>query len=279
MATMVQTGARRAAGAAGSWVESLGRVGYAAKGIVYGLVGVLAVQVAVGAGGSIGGEQNALQRIASAPFGKILLAAVGVGLLGYALWRAVQAALDPEHVGTDAKGIGTRVGYAVSALLHTALAVSALRMAIGSSGGGGGDAAPGLTARLMSQPFGQWLVGLMGVVILAVAVMQFGRARTASFMKKMKTNEMSPQTRTWVERIGRAGYAARSVVFSITGIFVIVAAYQASPGQARGLGGALATLAQQPFGPILLGLVALGVVAYGLYAIAEARYRRMVVRV
>ncbi len=259
----------------GTWVEALGRVGFAAKGIVYGLVGVLAVRMGMGGGGAAGGQKDALVRIGSAPLGNVLLVAIGVGLFGYAAYRAVQAILNPDRVGSDAKGIAKRIAYGVSAVLHTGLGVSALRLVGGHRGRSGEASTDGWTAKLMQQPFGRWLVALVGAAILVVAVSQFVRAYRATFMRRTKQEEMAPNTRRWLERLGRAGHAARGVVFTITGMFMLVAAYRVSPGEARGLGGALSMLARQPYGPLLLIVVALGLAAYGAYALALARYRRI----
>lgn len=261
----------------GRWVEVLGRAGFAAKGIVYGLVGVLAVRVGLGAGGGAPGQKDALVRIGSAPLGSLLLIAIGVGLFGYAAYRAVQAIMNPERLGNDAKGIGERIACGASAVVHMGLGLSALRLVGGNSGRGGEAATRGWTAKLMDQPFGPWLVALVGVAILIAAVSQFLRAYRASFMRKTKQEEMTPNTRRWLERLGRAGHAARGVVFTITGAFMLVAAYKVSPGEARGLGGALAMVARQPYGPWLLVIVALGLGAYGAYALALSRYRRITV--
>jgi hypothetical protein len=267
--------ARRAVGAAGSWIEAAGRVGYAAKGIVYALVGVLAVKAAVGAGGATEGRKEVLHRVADGPLGEVLLVAIGVGLLGYALWRVLSAILDPEHAGSDSKGMVKRGGYLVSGIIHAGLALSAFRALAGTPEQGSEAATRGWTARLLEQPFGPVLVGLVGVAILGAAAAQLVRAYRASFLHKMRSQDMSAAVRRWAERLGRLGYAARGVVFAMVGGFLMIAALQASPNEARGLGGALDTLARQPYGPFLLGLVALGLLAYGVFAIFESRYRRM----
>jgi hypothetical protein len=263
---------------ASPWIERLGRLGYAAKGLVYVLVGVLAAQAAFTTGGQTTDSRGALQQIVQAPFGRVLLAIVAVGLVGYALWRFVQAGMDTENKGTDTKGILTRGAYAIVGLLYLGLAFSAVRMIMGSSDSGGGDAATqGWTARLMSQPFGQLLVGLVGAGVVGFGLYQLYQAYSAKFREKLKLGEMSPTEETWTERLGRFGYGARGIVFTMIGAFLIVAAIQAQPEQARGLGGALATLSQQPYGPWLLGAVAIGLVAYGVFMLAEARYRRMII--
>ena len=257
-----------------SWVVALARCGYAAKGIVYLLIGVLALQAALGPGGKTTDSTGALHTIAGQPFGKILLGLVGIGLCGYALWRLVQAALDPENKGTDAKGIATRIGYVFSGLAYGALALTAFHIISGSTGGNG-SSRQDWTAQLMAAPLGRWLVGLVGLGFFGAALYAFYVAYSAKFRDKLKLGEMSSTEETWITRLGRFGYAARGVVFAITGWFFIRAALNANPSETGGLDKALQTLAHQPYGLWLLGLVALGVAAYGIYVLAQARYRRI----
>lgn len=263
----------------GRWVETWARFGYATKGILYLLIGLLATQVAIGAGGSLQDSQGAIETIAQQPFGSILLGLVALGLAGYTLWSFVQAFADPEHEGTDARGIAIRIGRTISGIVHGGLAFLAARIALGrphsGAGGAGGDgAAQEWTATLLTQPFGQWLVGIIGVIVIGVGLAHFYLAYKASFMEKY-TGEMSPKQRRWAKRIGQFGLCARGVTFGLIGSFLIQAAFQTDPSQTRGLSGALQTLATQPQGPWLLGIVALGLVAYSLYCFSQARYRRV----
>jgi hypothetical protein len=257
------------------WVERLARLGYLAKGIVYAIVGVLAVQAAFGAGGQTTDTKGALGAIAAQPFGKFLLALLTVGLIGYVVWRFVQAVQDPEHKGDDAKGWATRLGYAVSGLIYASLAFTAIGLIRGSGGGGGGNSEQDWTARLLAQPFGQWLVGLVGAFVIGLGFYQLYQAYKAKFRKQMKLQEMSPTEETWATRIGRFGLGARGVVFCIIGFFLLQAARQSDASEVRGLDGALQSLAQQPYGPWLLGIVALGLVAYGIHMAVQARYIRI----
>jgi hypothetical protein len=257
------------------WVERLARLGYLAKGIVYAIVGVLAVQAAFGAGGQTTDTKGALSAIAAQPFGKFLLALLTVGLIGYVVWRFVQAVQDPEHKGDDAKGWATRLGYAVSGLIYASLAFTAIGLIRGSGGGGGGNSEQDWTARLLAQPFGQWLVGLVGAFVIGLGFYQLYQAYKAKFRKQMKLQEMSPTEETWATRIGRFGLGARGVVFCIIGFFLLQAARQSDASEVRGLDGVLQSLAQQPYGPWLLGIVALGLLAYGIHMAVQARYIRI----
>ncbi len=256
-------------------VEKLARFGYAVKGVVYGLIGVLAVMAAFGVGGETSGSRGVLGTIAGGPFGQVLVGAAAIGLFGYALWRFVQAFLDPDNKGSDAADVVKRVGYFVSGVLYTGLGWAAVRLLLGHGGSSGGDRADIWTAKLMAQPFGVWLVGIGGVVIIGVGLYQLYKAYKAAFFDKLKTGEMSATEQTWAERAGRFGLAARGVIFCIIGVFLVQAALSANPEEARGLEGTLDTLAGQPYGPYLLGVVAVGLVAYGVYCGVLTRYRRI----
>lgn len=254
------------------WVERLARAGYLTKGIVYGLIGILAVQTAVGLGGKRTGTTGALRTIAAQPFGKILLILTAIGLVGYALWRIVQAWKDPENKGTDAKGILMRLGYLISGIIYGSLAFQAISLVSDVASSGGDKSPSDWTAIVMEQPFGRWLIGLVGAFLIGLGFYQFYKAYTVKFRQKLKLHQMSPQEQTWAIRISRIGIAARGIVFAMLGFFLLQAAHQYNPQKARGLDGLLETLARQPFGKLLLGLMALGLIAYGIYMWVQSRY-------
>ncbi|GAP94304.1 DUF1206 domain-containing protein [Leptolyngbya sp. NIES-2104] len=256
--------------------EKLARLGYAAKGIVYFVVGLLAAQAAFGTGGQTTDTSGALQEIVAQPFGKFLLSLVTIGIVGYVLWRLVQAVLDPEGTGrTDgAKRIVQRIGYLISAIAYSGLALTAVRLITGR-GNTSGSTSRDWTARFLAQPFGQWIVGLAGLVVLGVGLSYFYQAYTAKFQRQFRLNQMTATERTWAKRLGQFGIASRGVVFSIIGGFLMLAALSSNANEVKGLGEALAVLAQQPFGSWLLGIVALGLIAYSIYSLIEARYHRM----
>lgn len=257
------------------WVERLARFGYAAKGVVYGIVGLLAAQAAFGAGGKTTDTQGALATILAQPFGKFLLAVVAIGLIGYVFWRFVQAIKDPENQGTDIKGILQRIGYGINGVIYAGLALSAIQLVAGSGGNGSQNSTQDWTARLLSQPFGQWLVGTVGAFVIGLGFYQFYQAFSAEFRRQLDLRELSNAEEKWVMGISRFGLAARGIVFCLIGFFLIQAARSNQPGKARGLGEALQVLAQQPYGAWILGIVALGLVAYGIYMVIQARYRRL----
>lgn len=267
---------RRGATRASPLLIALGRFGYASEGVVYGLIGLLAFQVALGRGGATTDNTGALTQIAAAPFGRFLLIAIIAGFIGYAIWRFLQAGLDTDDKGNDAKGIAVRVGYVATGVLHIAFALSAVRLLqSGSVGANSGTAAQGWTAALLSKPFGQALVILVGLAVLGMAGYQFYQAIKAKFRKNAETGRMGGREERAYTILGRVGFAARGFVFAVIGLFLIIAARDANPNEARGLDSALATLAAQPLGPWLLGAVALGFIAYGFYLLAEARYHKI----
>ena len=269
--------ARRATRAARPWIERLARFGYAAKGVVYVLIGSLAAYGAFeGGGGEPNDSRGALTQIVRQPFGRVLLGVVAVGLASYALWRLVQALRDTEDKGSELKGLSIRFGYACIGFVYAGLGYSAVQLILGHGAGKGSDQqSREWTATVFTFPFGRLLVGLAGLAVIGFGLWQCYKAFTAHFRKKWKRHEMSERSRKLATRAGQVGLTARGVVFGIIGTFLIQAALRARPEEARGLSGALYALEQQPYGPYVLGAVALGLVAYGLYMFVEARYRRM----
>lgn len=253
------------------------QLGFVANGIVYITIGILAIQTAVGAGGQTTGSQGALASIADEPFGQFLLALVGIGLVGLSLWYVVRGIYDPDNAGDDATGIVKRIGYVIVAFGYGVLAYSAFRILTSAGGGGGSDGqVADWTAVVMQETYGIWLIGLIGLVIVGVGIYQLYKAYETKFRKKLNVHEMSPTETKWGIRAGRLGIAARAVIFGIIGVFLIQAAMQANPQQAGGVGQALQTLAGQSYGPWLLGIVSVGLIAYGLYsAVVLTRYRRI----
>jgi hypothetical protein len=257
------------------WIARLARFGYAAKGIVYLIIGVLAAMAAFDVGGRTTDSRGALAEIVRQPYGRLLLGVVAVGLAGYALWRLVQSLKDTEHKGADLKGLAIRFGYACIGFIYIGLAYSAARLILGHDAGQSSDeTSKEWTARLLALPYGQWLVGAAGLAFIGFAGYQFYKSFKAKFRKELKKEEMTGGALTLATRSGQVGLTARGVVFAIIGLFLIQSALTARANEARGLSGALSALEQQPYGPWVLGVVALGLVAYGLHMLILAWYRR-----
>jgi len=258
------------------WIVAAAKLGYAAKAIVYATIGVVALLAAAHTGGHTTGSHGAFVAILSQPFGRVLLGMLGVGLAGYALWRLVQAVMDADHRGSNLQGLSARIGVAFAGLVYAGLAYSALRLFFGMGTQLSDDQeAKSLTALLLAQPFGPWLVAAAGVVIAILAIHEVYVAVTANFVSKLELEQAGPGTRTFVVRCAQIGHLARAVVFAIIGVFLIGAAIHSDPREARGLGGALLVLEQQPYGNWLLATVAAGFLAYAAYLLLLILYRRI----
>jgi hypothetical protein len=254
-------------------IELLARLGYAAHGTVNLIVGLLALLAALGRGGGTTGSRGALQALLAQPAGQVLLGVVALGLVGFALWRACQAVLDADGRGRSGRALLARTGQGVSAVIYAGLALSAVGLLMGwRSAGNEEQSAEDWTAWLMLQPFGRWLLALVGLAVIGAAAGMAAKAWTASFRDHLTCDA---RTASWAVPLGRIGHAARAVVTLTIGIFLVIAAWQFDPGEARGLGGALAALQDQPFGRALFALVAAGLAAFGAFEFVEARHRRI----
>ncbi|MFT9600769.1 DUF1206 domain-containing protein [Mesobacillus sp.] len=257
------------------WMRRFARFGYIAKGLVYGMVGVLAALAAFGPTGNTKGTTGALQSISEMPFGEAALWIIGIGLIGYILWDFIKAIKDPENEGTDAKGLIKRTGYFISGLIYTNLAFGAIKLASNTGSAGSGNSEKTISAKLMEQPFGVWLVGLAGAIIIGYGVYELYSGAKEKFMSKFKTYEMNDKERKIARLSGKIGLISRGIVLSMVGFFFIRTAYTNNPNESKGLGGALTELANQPFGQFLLAIVAVGLILYGIYQIIKGRYQHM----
>jgi hypothetical protein len=262
---------RRRGRSGSGWYEWLARAGLVAKGISYGIVGVLAVKLAVGDGGDATSREGALHALAQETFGRVVLALLAAGFAAFALWRVVEAFATPADEGKDWL---KRAGYLGLAAIYAGLAFSALAILLGDGGGSSQNAkAHHTTALVLSWPAGTWLVGIGGVILIGVGAWNAYRALTCKFEDEWSTGHMGAGARRWGRRAGVVGHLARAVVFTLIGVFVIRAALQYDPQEAIGLDGALQKLASADYGPYLLGLTAAGLIAFGLYCLADARFR------
>ena len=252
--------------------EWLARAGFVARGLIYGIIGILAIKLAVGAGGKTANQQGALKTIAQQPFGRVLLILVAIGLAGYAFWRILRALLG--HGPEDSDTRFERFAAFASGLVYAGLCAIAVKILAGSDSSGS-ENVHRKTAGAFGWPAGTWLVGIAGAVLIGVGLYQCYRGISRDFLKDSKTEEMSPAARKWIEWIGTFGHLARGVVFGMVGVFLIKAAIDYNPDSAVGLDGALAKLAHTSYGPLLLGVVAAGLIAFALYSLSDARYRRI----
>ncbi|MEU6805486.1 DUF1206 domain-containing protein [Streptomyces neyagawaensis] len=275
--TAVGVGSGRAA--RGSVTEGAARAGLTARGVIYLLVGALALQIAFGEGGQQADRQGALEEIAEKPLGSVLLWALGIGVVGMALWRLSEAVFGAA--GPDGRKWTKRLASAARFVFYTFVAYSVLTFAAGSGGGSGGgggssdEQSKDVTARALELPAGQWLVGAAGVGVIVAGVWIAVRALMRSYHKHLRLGEMSRRTRRAVDVTGVGGGLARGLVFAAAGVFAVRAAIDYEPDKAKGLDDTLRSFADTPAGPALLAGVAAGLVLFGLFSFAMARWRRV----
>ncbi|QHJ08094.1 DUF1206 domain-containing protein [Hymenobacter busanensis] len=259
---------------ASSGLRTLARFGFAAKGIVYLLLGILAVLAATGSrGGRTADKQQVLQTIQNMPLGRWLLGLVALGLAGYVVWRLTQAFRDTENKGHDAKGLAQRASFAFSGLIYAGLAYYAGKAAFentAAGAGSGGNTRQSVVATLLEQPYGQWLVGAAALGVIGAGLYQIYRAYSGSFAKHVNSSQLPASQQRLVHRMGQVGYTARGVVWGILGYFLLQAARHANPNEAQDTEAAFDWLGAM--GPGVLLVVALGFVCYGLYMLVRAKY-------
>ena len=252
--------------------EVLARAGFAARGLIYGIIGVLALKLALGDGGKTTDQSGALKTIAHQPFGRFLLIAVAIGFAGYALWRFMHVFLGHGPEKSDS-GFD-RVGAFGSGIAYAFLCVLSIEILLGSAGSSSARTTKA-TGGALGWPGGTWIVGIAGAVLIGTALYQGYRGLTKDFLKDAKTGEMGSTTKRVYKWLAIFGHCARMVVFGLVGVFLIKAAVDYQPRKAVSLDGALAKLANQSYGHALLGVVAAGLIAFALYSFADVRYRKI----
>jgi hypothetical protein len=255
-------------------VNTLARAGFAARGLVYVIVGFFAVLAAFGRS-EVKGTEGALATLLSQPFGTALLWLAIVGLVGFALWRFIQAWHDTDDYGSGVKGLAVRVGQAGSGAIHIGLAAVAVRMAIGW-GSGGSDPSGRWIAAAYEAGYGRWLTWMVAAIVLVVAGAQVWQGWQATFERFFRG--CPPEIMRWLRPLGRFGLVARGVTFAVIAsvIFYGGLSYPAAEGSSTpGLADALRTMQDYSFGWAILLVIALGLVAFGVYSLAAARYREV----
>lgn len=265
--------------AARAWRDPLGRAGISARGVLYLVLGLLAIQFARGKTASQQVNQTgAFEKVAEQPFGKVLLVVLVAGLAALALWRFVQAALGDPVEGDEAKD---RAKFAGKGIIYTSLTITAAKVAADSWSGGpkktaanntGDQQQRHTTSTLFDLPGGRFLVAVLGIVLIGMAAYHvWHHAIQASFMKRLAPPSSAARP---VKVVGRVGHAARAVVLAISGVFFLVAAAQHDPNESKGVSGSLQQLAQHGWGRLVLWATAVGLFAFGVYCLAEAKYRK-----
>ncbi len=256
--------------ASNGYLDKLARVGFVVYGVIHLLVGVAATQLAFGSGGQAD-QSGAMATLAQSTLGKVVLWAGAVGFAALAVWWLVEAVAGSRGP-TGARQVGATVKNVGKAVLFAALAFLAVRFAVGSSGGGQGEESA--TATIFELPGGQFIVGAGGLAIVAIGIYHVYKGVTQKFLDDLRSDADSGTSGTAITTLGTVGYPAKGVAIILVGVLFVVAAVQHDPDDAGGLDEALKSLQEQPFGPWLLMIVAIGLAAFGIYCFARARYQR-----
>jgi Domain of Unknown Function (DUF1206) len=250
----------------------LARAGLVARGVVYGIIGVLALELALGVGGKATNQEGALQTIAHQSLGGLLLALLAIGLGGYALWRLIRAIVG--H-GAEQRDSGfERLSSLDSGIAYGILCVTAIQILTSSASGSSGSPKE-TTGGVLAWSGGTVIVGAAGVILIGVAVYQAYKGLARKFLDDANTGEMSEGVEKGYTALGVFGHVARAVIFALIGYGLLKAALDYNPKEAIGLEGALRNLADASYGPLLLGAVAAGLAGFALYSIVDARYRKV----
>lgn len=252
-------------------VDKLARVGFITRGIVYGTIGILAAKLALGFGGTTTDTDGAIKILSNQPFGQFLLIILCIGFAGYALWRFVQAF--NKFDTHDKKSSFKSVTYIIMGLINGGLSYFALKLFMNRSSSS--SSTQSMTAKLMSQPMGLWLVGIFGLAFIGAGVYQFYKAYKEKFKDDLMTEKMDHKEMEITTKVAKAGLSSRGIVFSIVGFFLIQSALKHNPSEAKGLDQALRVLIEQPYGAFMLGIVALGLIAYSVFSFINARYNKI----
>ena len=250
------------------WVRLLMRLGYSGRGVVYGLVGVLGL-LAVLNGGRADGTQSALVELRDMPFGAILLCGLALGLLAYAAWRFINAALDLDRYGDDAKGLFSRFCMVVVGIIHLAFAFAAVSVAFRFTGGDGESGMDAATRALFEWPFGRYIVAGIGLATIGGGLFFIWRAWSRDYEKKVVRNPVTER----LDLLMAFGMFAHGVVVAMIGIFFVTAAWTFSAEKAGGMQQALDRIRDWPFGDWLLGATAIGFIGFAVACFMNAAYR------
>jgi hypothetical protein len=254
-------------------IARLARVGFLVKGVLYMVVGALALQVAARAGGRVTGMSGALTMVLGQPFGRALLLLAALGLLSYAAWRVLQGVFDTDRLGRDWRGLAIRASLVARGAVHAALGVQAFNLQRGLTGPSG-MSERAVAAEAFRWPLGDWLIVLAGLGLIAFAVQQGYAAVTCRLERNLDIDQMRRRAGEWAIALSRFGVAARAVIFALFGWAIVVAGWSRDPSEVGTTASSLRTLAGQPgaMGRWLLGVTAAGFVAYGFYEILHSRY-------
>lgn len=273
LANRAEGGAKRAASS--PRLEFLIRAGYVARGVLYALMGLLALMLSMQRGGKATDPSGSVVTLSGFPFGKFVLLAIAISLAAYSLWGFVRAIFDPLNRGKDAGGIVDRLGFVWSGICYAALALFAAQLFAGTGAAASRDSTQTTITRILAYPAGQWAAAAIGALAIVIGLYQFVVAYKADFKKDLKLQEMSPAEVDTVVLLGRLGFIGRGVVFTLVGWFIFQGGLHRDPNRVHGYSGAFLFLLAQPYGHLLVGAVAIGFIALGFHSFASARWMRL----
>jgi hypothetical protein len=254
------------------WLDRAASAGLVAFGVVHLLIGWLAVQLALGDREGSADSKGAMRQLAEQPLGTALVWLVAVGMLLLVVWQGLEAAVGHRGQDDDTKRLRKRAISAGKAVVYAAIAVSAVSVALGSGGSGGGT--DSTTAKIMDWPGGQVIVGAIGLGIVVVGVALLRNAWRESYLKRLDGEGRSGRTGTAYRVLGRVGHVAKGIALGVVGGLFLYAAFTHEAKKSGGLDQALLEVLDQPYGPVLLTAMGLGFAAYGIFCFAWARYLR-----
>lgn len=254
-----------------NWKRKFYIFGHLAKGIVYVVIGGIALAGVIGQAQNPQGMREVIEWIQNRPFGHVLLGLITIGLFSYCAWRWIKALKDTSNEGKDAEGLAKRTGYASSGTVYGFLGVYAITLITGN-GSGSGNTKQDMLAQILQVPWGQIVVGILGLILFGVGVYQFIRGWKEKYMSEISSAAMNPQERRVYRNLGKAGHLSRAVIYGIMAYFLARVALSSDPSKFRGIGGALDYLGGQVMGTILVSLVGLGLLLYGLFMFVKAKY-------
>lgn len=256
-------------------IKTMARTGFVAKGVVYGIIGVLTFKAAFDMGGQKAGQVQVLEFLEKQTFGNILLILMALGLACYAAWRFVQAVKDPENIGDDGKGKAKRVAFFCSGLLYLGFGVLAALKAFGSGKGSSGSSGSAQQSSFLASETGLWIIGIVGAGIIIAGIFQFVKAYKNDYYKKFGLASLDDEKkRESIKKTAKFGLSARGVILLIIGFFAVQAALNSNPSNIKTTQEAFSFIQETGYGPWLMGLVAAGLVAYAIYMFLMAKYRR-----
>lgn len=259
-----------------NWIAYYARFGYAAKGVLYGVSGLLALLAALDISpGKTVGSTGVLETIGRQSYGRVMLAVLAISLLGYVVWRFIQAFVDPGHSEHGAADIVRRAGYACSGIAYASVAFSAVSLLVHFSSEEG-KTAQSWALTVMEKPFGRWLVGAGGLFFFGMGCYYFYWAIRAEFRKQMKLHEMSTAEKAWATVAGRVGISARGIVYVVIGVFSMKAAWKFDPSEIKTPEEALAIFNNNPTDEVVLSILGIGSIAYGIYMGFYAAFSRRI---